>query len=363
MNASPGTSRSALSVLRPLSLGQLLDRAIRLYRRNFLKFLGIIAIVQIPVTLLQIVSTTLTTSNILEMARVPATQATRDSAYLNLCGGLLGVFLISIAGFILIQVVGAAALTRAVADSLLGKASSILGSFRKIGASWLQLLGAYLLVMLIGAGLVIWTVVPCAGWLTGPSMFVVLSGMILPLVVPVVVLEGKSTSQALRRAWDLARRRFWWVLGFVFILYLFSMLVVSGPAALLNVLVSSGSRIGEAAAFNVMGTVLQSLVTMLFSLLYLPLQLTAFTLVYLDLRVRTEGLDLALQASEFDSESAQPSEIDLPGLLAQAPPAETGQLVTSTEFGYFILLSILAIVVYAIFIGLFMGLVSLGSLL
>lgn len=41
-------SATDLSYLRPLSLGQLFDQAIRLYRRNFWKFVGIIAVVQIP---------------------------------------------------------------------------------------------------------------------------------------------------------------------------------------------------------------------------------------------------------------------------------------------------------------------------
>ena len=40
--------------LRPLGLGQLLDQAIRLYRQNFFKFIGIVAIVQIPLGLIQL---------------------------------------------------------------------------------------------------------------------------------------------------------------------------------------------------------------------------------------------------------------------------------------------------------------------
>ena len=38
---------SDVSALRPLSTGQLLDRAFRLYRQHFLVFLGIVAIVQL----------------------------------------------------------------------------------------------------------------------------------------------------------------------------------------------------------------------------------------------------------------------------------------------------------------------------
>ena len=36
------------SILRPLGMGELFDRAIRLYRRNFFKFVGVLALMQIP---------------------------------------------------------------------------------------------------------------------------------------------------------------------------------------------------------------------------------------------------------------------------------------------------------------------------
>ena len=43
---------SAVPVLRPLRLGELLDQAVRIYRRNFLTFIGIIALVYIPYSVL-----------------------------------------------------------------------------------------------------------------------------------------------------------------------------------------------------------------------------------------------------------------------------------------------------------------------
>jgi len=41
-------------VLRPLSLGEILDQAIRLYRHNFLFLVGIIALAEIPFLLVQV---------------------------------------------------------------------------------------------------------------------------------------------------------------------------------------------------------------------------------------------------------------------------------------------------------------------
>jgi hypothetical protein len=57
--------------------------------------------------------------------------------------------------------------------------------------------------------------------------------------------------------------------------------------------------------------------------------------MYFDLRVRTEGFDLALQA-----EGASSAPIAIDELIAQAPLPETKGLITWTELGYFALLSI-----------------------
>src|SRR5690606_22154355 len=48
------------TLLRPLRLGEILDRSIRLYRNNFWRFIGVVAVVQIPITLLQFVAYFLT---------------------------------------------------------------------------------------------------------------------------------------------------------------------------------------------------------------------------------------------------------------------------------------------------------------
>ncbi len=44
---------SVVPIIRPMTLAELLDRSIRLYRQNFVKFVGIFAIPYIPLMLLQ----------------------------------------------------------------------------------------------------------------------------------------------------------------------------------------------------------------------------------------------------------------------------------------------------------------------
>jgi hypothetical protein len=339
--------------LRPLGIGQLLDQAIRLYRRNFLKFVGIIAVVQIPLTLIQILVSLLTVGS----AFAGTAQLLFDTGS---WGGILGSLLVSVTSFILIQGVATAALTRAVSDHYLGESTSFLNAYRRVGRSWRRLLGALLLAWLYAIGLVIWLLVPCIGWFTGIGILLFVGFAVFPLIAPIVVLENQRTTDAIRRAWDLARRRFWWITGFVLVLFLFGQLVVSGPSYLISLALQfSADNLFEGAGSAMTQTVVQSLVNLVFSLIYLPLQLTSITLVYFDLRVRTEAFDLALQA-----ESSLGREINLTELLAQAPPPEGRSLVTWAEMGYFAILSIGGGVLYGLLLlilGIMMGVAMAGS--
>jgi hypothetical protein len=94
---------------------------------------------------------------------------------------------------------------------------------------------------------------------------------------------------------------------------------------------------------------------MLSGLLYLPLSLTAITLVYFDLRVRSEGLDLALQAAG----ESRP-DVNIVTLTATSPEPQ-GSLVTGNEVGYFAILTLLYAALIGLFFGAFMGLAMLFS--
>lgn len=333
---------AAMPTLRPLGLGELLDQAIRLYRRNFFKFIGIVAVVQVPLALIQfLVSISAFERFLYADMQDPAdlTMATFSS--------LGQTVLIAVLSLILVQGVATAALTRAIADSRLGQPTGILEAYRKIGSAWSRLIGALLLIMLLAIGLLIWMLVPCIGWFTGPGMLAVLGFLVSPLVAPVIVLESKSATQAIRRAWDLARRRFWWMLGFVLILSLLGQFIITGPSLLIGGALGAFSvSTLELTQVDVVQAMTQSLTTLVLGLIYLPLQLTAITLLYFDLRVRTEGLDLALQ-----SESIAGQPVDFSNLIAHAPPASSGGVVTGTEMAYFALLTVGFVFFYMIVFG------------
>jgi len=343
--------------LRPLRLGELLDQAIRLYRRNFTTFIGIIALVYVPLMILQTASSAILTSSMdaLSFSNSPGEIFSSYAYWI----GILSTLVVSFLQFIFVQGIATGALTRAVADNYLGKPTSILDAYRGIGKSWPSLLGALLLIGLLILVVAIWWLVPCIGWFTGLGMLVFLSAAVSPMVAPVVVLEEARAGSAVQRAWYLVRRRFWPVLGTIFVLYLFNLLIVNGPLAVVNYLLST-TLPGVFGDFNtrlVVTAIIQAIVSIVFVLIYYPLQMTAFTLVYFDLRVRTEGFDLALLTmdSQFAENSLQ--------VTAASVPQTSEKLITGSDLGNFAILTFGALGLYIlIFSVLFGGMFFLTSL-
>ncbi|MDT8307257.1 MAG: glycerophosphoryl diester phosphodiesterase membrane domain-containing protein [Anaerolineae bacterium] len=346
-------------VLRPLRQGEILDRAIRLYRRHFLQFVAMLAIVQVPLILLQMLISLLAFSSsfdqlftLLENPTAVPDEPLFGPAYLAGSSLQVAVFFVNL---VLVRGIAAGALTTAVTASYLGEGvPGILGAYRRIRRHWASLGGAVLLALALSVVIVLWWLfVPCAGWLTGGGMLLYLWAVIVPLLAPLIVLEEQPAASAWRRAWELTRRRFWWVLAFAGILYVFNLLVVAGPAAVLGASgqLLLGDPANPTASSFALQTVVSSLTTLVTSLLYLPLQAAAITLLFLDLRVTTEGLDLSLQINR----DRQPLET-----LARTAPAGAGEpLVRSSDLGQFALITVGIVTLYAVLAGALFGLIAL----
>ncbi|MBN2006096.1 MAG: glycerophosphoryl diester phosphodiesterase membrane domain-containing protein [Anaerolineae bacterium] len=154
----------------------------------------------------------------------------------------------------------------------------------------------------------------------------------MQLIPIIVILERKSGTEAIRRGWDLCRRRFWNVIWFYALLIIFAQLITTAPTLLINIAVP---WLALNSSTELIGILISTGVTLVSGLLYTPLQLTAMTLLYFDLRVRTEGFDLT-----WTTEHALDEEISPENVIAQAPPAEGGSLITQSELGNFVLLSL-----------------------
>jgi hypothetical protein len=294
-----------VTILRPLSTSELLDRTFHLYRNNFLVFVGITAIPQLLILALRIaiggrlnpgqISTfvfaswgialaSLIAAEIAHAATVIAVSnfhldrpATVGSSYSSAKGSLFRVVWISVA-VLVIPVF--------VAFPVLIVVSIVLGiTFATAGGGGIGNV-AFIRVMSVLAVLII-PAVALRWWLQWS------------LVVPVTVLEGGGLRASMRRSKSLTKGS----RGRIFLIYLLVAILGAVVSWLvqLPLLAATGFRLwrqpvavtGAVQAISAAGVFLStSLVGALGAI--------ALTLIYYDQRVRKEGFDLQLMMSTVE---------------------------------------------------------------
>jgi hypothetical protein len=148
---------------------------------------------------------------------------------------------------------------------------------------WLPLLGAYLLLLPVKAA----SLVACGI----PAVFVI---PLLSMTAPAIVVEGLGPFAAARRSWRLGARRLGATIGTVLAasvaILMLSLLLSLFVAALATALASPWNWILAGA--------LRGGVALVFTTALVSVSI----LLYLDLRIRTEGLDLELAATDAFAE-------------------------------------------------------------
>jgi hypothetical protein len=173
------------------------------------------------------------------------------------------------------------------------------------------------------------------------------------VLAPVLILERIDFTAALNRAWVLGKSNFWRGMGLYFLLGLVT-LVISLPTLIVSwpeiMATAQAGAAGSGRFQPVQTTLLQSplslIVSTVTSILILPLAPVASTLFYYDIRSRTEGLEMALEA--LDRPDARPNML---------PSPMQGSGFTSQDFlnmllliGLFVvLMMILFIVAFSLF--------------
>jgi hypothetical protein len=250
-------------VLRPLSVGEILDTSFGLYRRHFMSLATIVMISTGAPLLLNL--------------------------YLQSAGGwfanpILGV--VYLVCYIALSSLGAAATVFLISEGYLGRELSA-GAALSRATPLLGNLIVYsiLFALVVGIGL----------------LLLVVPGIILAcglvLATPVIVLEsGVSATGAMSRSWSLTQgsrmRMFGLLLVFVLLVYI--------PVIALT-LVATMVAPGAFAAGEPAGTpmlIFTALLGIVQMVIY-PLLYCILTVAYYDMRVRKEGFDLEMLASSL----------------------------------------------------------------
>lgn len=252
--------------LRPLEIGDLLDETFRMYRRHFFLFAGISVILSIPLAVSAGFSFFSVFNNLAQQV------ASNQPPDLGPIFASLGViFVITAALYPLLY----GSITYAACESALGRPVTFWSALRAALRRYLHIVGYFLLVA--GMALLfcvfplwIWIGVRWIAWM--PAMFV----------------ENIGLSAALGRSWRLVEGRWWRTFLILFLMYILVEVVASALQAFLYL----GQILLQAVVSSYLSLAISEAAGILVSSLVSPILLIAIVLIYFDLRVRREGLDL-----------------------------------------------------------------------
>jgi hypothetical protein len=316
---------ASFTILEPISTGDVIDRAVRLYRRNFTP---LVAITAVPTLIGYVVSVMFWSGYTSLLTSTTTSRGVPASAVWMLALGGLGY---PVWAYVLLLTVSG--LSRAVGDHLmlsepitfrrcLAAVRRRLGAITLMGLlSIAMLFAAYiivsivLIVLLLLVGLI-------AGVMASASLpqWVSTVGLVITVIVAValalllicvvvarvvflpqiVMIEGQSAGNALGRAIRLGKGN-WYRVGAIalFTYFVSTSLLAAFTVPVLTALYFSGVLTTE---FFVGPTwsILYTSFGQISNLLSLPIWVVSFTLLYFDSRVRKEAYDLDLIAREIN---------------------------------------------------------------
>jgi hypothetical protein len=257
--------------LKPLTVGELLDRTFSFYRRHFLLFVGIAALPNLFVFALQL------------MRMLVGTEA------VGLVGTLIWFLVVMLGAFVAWAFSHGATIV-AVSRIQLGREINVSEAFASIRPK----LGELILVIL-----------NMSVRITLGLLLLIVPGIILALMyalaVPVAVLEDKGVSGSLTRSAQLTKGH----RGRIFLIYFLLLVLIQivamlwqVPAMLLLVFFRGGFDAGQVSTIAQLIVLLGSFVSQ--SVLG-PIMTIALSLVYYDERVRKEAFDLEHMMQQLDA--------------------------------------------------------------
>jgi hypothetical protein len=255
--------------LRPLEIGDVLDETFRMYRRHFLLLAGTSVVGSIPLAALSGYGYFALFNELLSQSTSgnPADFGTFAPGLASLAVGVVVNFLV--------QPLLYGAVNFAVCQSALGRPVTLWSVLRGALRKYPQVLGLLLLISLMGIGfclfpLWIWILV---GWVA---------------VLPIMFVEDTGLIAAMGRSWRLVQGRWWrtfFILLLVFVLNYVVYLALGGFFYLGYILMQLVLSPYLSLALYQAGVILASALTF-------PVLQIALVLIYFDLRVRREALDL-----------------------------------------------------------------------
>jgi hypothetical protein len=273
--------------LRPLSLGELLDRTFFLYRRHFLLFLGIAAI---PYSLFFVIN--LATALIPVFIRTAPPGGMQRAALVTAAvgGGLFALVAILVGFVAFLFSVGATVF--AVSEIYLGRQTTIRDSLRRVRGKAATIFGVLILSgLVLGAGFIALVI---------PGIYLMCR---ICVATPAALLEDLGPADSIRRSFDLTRD----FAGRAFMIYTLYFAIVWGVVAVFQLpFVLLMKMSAKQTPLLILWTVLNQVGNFIGSALVAPVSTIGFALFYYDLRVRKEAFDLQMMMQAIGADPMPP---------------------------------------------------------
>jgi hypothetical protein len=302
--------------LRPLGIGDIYDGAIRAIRANPKTMVGFSAIVIAIITLIGTGPQALVVSTLLNSPLADPEQAQNvelaDVTDLIGAGGL--AVLVGALQFVLATTIVSGLLIVAVNGAVRGRALSPAELWAICRGRLLRLVGLALLVPLTAPVLVLGAMLPGIAIVFVPNLRVLgvilmvlgaIAGLVLfmalyfgywAVAAPALLLEGIGVFAALRRSWRLVRGHFWRVFGIGLLTAIITYIVRQIFTVPFSLVGGAVAGLQDATGFSsaLVQLLISDIGTILAGAVLYPFTAGVVALLYLDLRMRREGLDVDL---------------------------------------------------------------------
>ncbi|MGW6931637.1 hypothetical protein ACWGE0_16415 [Lentzea sp. NPDC054927] len=286
----PGpTIKPGVIPLRPLAVGEIVDGAITTMRRYPKLLIGAAAVVA---AITQIVGLLVQLPFLDDLTAVVAldpntmTQEQAVNQFTDAIVGFLTGTLLSVLLVLLGTVFLSGFITVIVGHAVLGKPVSFAQAWEEFKPRLLPLLGATLLSGLVIAVGLLFCIVP------GIYLWVLFA-----LVTPALVLERCGVGAAFGRSKNLVNGAWWRTFGILLLTVVIGWVIswiISLPFGLLGA-ATTGFSSDPTAALSIGSLILSTIGAIIASTITLPFSSAVTVLVYVDRRMRSEGMDIELQ--------------------------------------------------------------------
>jgi hypothetical protein len=308
----PTTPRPGIVPLRPLAVGELLDGAFTTIRRYPGPTIGLAAPVMLLVTGTQVVASYLLLNGVSSVSA----SGTASADFLSRSVGV--DVIVQVVTFV-VGLLLTGMITAVIGQAVLGRRMTIGQAWQSVRPRLPALAGVSLIIffgsiLVFAVGVVPGILIAAVGAdgagialaaLGGLGAVVVLTWLLVrfELATPAVMLEKQGVRESFRRSRLLVSGSWWRVFGILALATLLAGIVASIVVVPFTLAANgSASLLGRAYTVHFTGLLLVGIGNFIAGTIVRPFSASVSALLYIDRRMRSEGLDLTLQRAAADDQ-------------------------------------------------------------